>query len=246
MGEQQMATDSQETGSSACPHLEAAGKRWGDSISEERQTELDDLAAKQAAWVTQPETTRGDSPLEDFTLTGAEVFWLAQGSLAGPDADEAALADAGARLRSEDFSVRRRVDLSKLHLEGVDLNGAHLEGARLRGAHLEDADLREAHLEGAGLRGTFLDSATTMQDATLYAPGAPATPRVADARWGVVNLAVLDWTPFTERSALLGDEWLAHTSRPAPYQEPDKLKAAPRRERAAARAAHAAAQQRAP
>jgi hypothetical protein len=43
---------------SACPHPEAVGTRWGDDISEERQAELRAFADRQRVWAAQPEATR--------------------------------------------------------------------------------------------------------------------------------------------------------------------------------------------
>jgi hypothetical protein len=77
---------------------------WGDPISEERQAELDALAALQRRWAEQPMAMRGDSPLashsEYVPLAGSDMFWLAQRALAGPEGDAAALAAAETRLRS--------------------------------------------------------------------------------------------------------------------------------------------------
>lgn len=135
--------------------------------------------------------------------------------------------------------------LFQAHLEGADLVEAHLEGARLNQAHLEGADFTRAHLERrvyqpddvdlsrvrrvdpdfpatlspADLRNALLTSATTLRDATLCAPDAGDAPRVADTHWGGANLSTLDWTPFTKRGALLGDERAARDWRPTPFQE---------------------------
>ncbi len=105
--------------------------------------------------------------------------------------------------------------LRNASLPGADLSGAHLEAARLADAHLAGAELpsdalariREvradfpASLPGAYLCGAFFDEATMLDDAAFGAPG-HASVCLADARWGGVNLAVVDW----ERVQVLGDE----------------------------------------
>ncbi len=197
MSEQQSdsttATAVSATTTSACPHPEAIGKRWGDPISKERQAELDALAEQQRVWSEQPEAFLGESPFGGAgRLTGADVFWLAARALArwGEETDDvAALAAAQADLRAvaQDTQtgrgVRGKVDLRDTHLELADLmgahlegaflwgvyleqatlDGAHLEGARLHDASLELADLMGAHLEGAGLQGTHLEQALLFQ-----------------------------------------------------------------------------------
>lgn len=136
MGEQEQATDEQV---SECPHPKAVGKRWGDPISEGRQSELSRLAVMQLHWLHQPEAKRPDSPLYDAGLTGADIFWLSQHTkskelhLEGAFLQSAHLEGAG---------------LFRAHLEGATLDFAHLEGANLTGAHLEGTDLVGAHLEG--------------------------------------------------------------------------------------------------
>jgi uncharacterized protein YjbI with pentapeptide repeats len=317
---------------------------WGQPIDDDRKATLDDLAARQRAWIEQPTDSRGDSVFKDVELTGADVFWLAQRALAGADATPEMLADAARRLQVTDLTELLGTDLTELlgiylsglHLEGANLRAAHLEGAYIRaahleraflieahleraylvaahledaylaeahlegaflieahlerayltGLHLEGADLRAAHLEGADLRAAhlegrvylpddvnlvrmrtvvpafpatllaadlreaFLDGATTLRDSTLCTPAranaAPgAGPHVADIRWNSANLAVLDWTSFTERGALLGDEQEARDWRPVISTEAPALKQAQRGKRAAARREHAAEQQRA-
>ena len=55
---------SEQQTTSACPHPEAVGKRWGDPISEERQAQLDTQAKRQRTWAEQPPEARGNSPLK--------------------------------------------------------------------------------------------------------------------------------------------------------------------------------------
>src|SRR5260370_173044 len=84
-------------------------------------------------------------------------------------------------------------NLIAAQLNGADLRGAQLEGANLSCAQLKGADLREAQLEGVNLR-----------DATLGNEH-HIGPRLADAQWGTINLAVVDWSHVSK----LGDEWEA-------------------------------------
>jgi uncharacterized protein YjbI with pentapeptide repeats len=107
-------------------------------------------------------------------------------------------------------------DLLRAHLEGANLTVAHLEGADLLRAHLEGANLFRARLEGADLRLAFFDAATALNDVTLTGPKeGPA--RLADVRWGDVNLSVVDWTALHE----LGDERAARNWKPAPFKPPE-------------------------
>jgi uncharacterized protein YjbI with pentapeptide repeats len=124
-----------------------------------------------------------------------------------------------------------RANLSEVHLERAILQGAHLDGANLRGAHLqgtalfkaylrdtylrdahleqanlkgaqlEGADLREAHLEGTDLRYAFLDKASNLEGSSLGGTKFGFVS-LADAHWGDVNLAVVNWRSLK----MLGDE----------------------------------------
>jgi uncharacterized protein YjbI with pentapeptide repeats len=137
--------------------------------------------------------------------------------------------------------------LLEARLESADLVEAHLEGARLNRAHLEAADLTRAHLEGrvysaddadlarlravnpafpaslppTDLRGALLDDATVLRDTTLCAPGSRAGLLVGDTHWSGASLGALDWTPFTSRRALLGDERAARDWRSRAYTAPE-------------------------
>jgi uncharacterized protein YjbI with pentapeptide repeats len=171
---------SEQQTASACPHPGAVGKRWGDSISEERQAELQSYLDRWAA-----ETEHGERvgpfdnhPDEFFgvPLTGADVSWLAEQSgrdgigsvanlhLEGADLRGAHLERAGLReahLEGANLSVAHleNSDFSYAHLERVTLSNAHLKGAYLSNAHLEDADLSDAHLERTYLFAAHLESA---------------------------------------------------------------------------------------
>lgn len=101
--------------------------------------------------------------------------------------------------------------LKNAHLEKADLTFAHLEYAHLANAHLEGADLFRAHLEGARLRGTnlagaylqlaYFDHATVLDNAIL-GDETHGFVSVIDARWGAVNLSVIDWKAVK----MLGEE----------------------------------------
>jgi hypothetical protein len=156
--------------------------------------------------------------------------------------------------------------LDGAHLEAADLFAAHLEGADLDEAHLEGAVLNEAHLEGkvytqgdadlerirrwatdfpailppADLRLTFFNPATSLGDIHL-GDGTRGTIQVADVRWGGVNLAVVDWSPFTARRAFLGDEQAARNWVAQPFTETAKPKERHARQKRA-RAEHAVRQ----
>jgi uncharacterized protein YjbI with pentapeptide repeats len=169
----------------------------------------------------------------------------------------------GAHLERADLEGAhlKRADLAGVHLEGAFLRGAHLEGAVLVGAHLEghvyglepdeEADYQRVHqwakafprtLPPSDLRDAFLDTATSLDGITLGTPGTGAGQgyvRVADVRWGGVNLAVVkDWPA----KMVLGDEREAWTWQPPQRQEQDTAgqpttagKQVTRKERATAR-----------
>jgi hypothetical protein len=104
-----------------------------------------------------------------------------------------------------------------------------LERADLEGAQLEGANLTSARLAGADLRLAFFSSATALNDVTLSTQAHDAA-NVADARWGGVNLAVIDWSPIITGG--LGDEQAAWKWKPDPFT-PEQSQS--RKERAAAR-----------
>lgn len=172
---QTTTTAVQATQTSACPHPEAVGTRWGDLISEERQAILKVMAGKQKEWAAEADAMRGGSPFSGVSvgkgrvvtpLTGADVFWLAVYALTGPEGMERGtvavhgIVAVEEKLRVIPGSTTQSVlDLSALHLEGAHLYRAHLEGAHLGKAHLEGAELSESHLEGAYLAGAHLEKA---------------------------------------------------------------------------------------
>jgi hypothetical protein len=197
---------------SACPHPEAVGRRWGDPISEERQAELQGYLDR---WEAETDHGKRKGPFDQemrvnprLQLTGADVFWLAAESGRSP------LVGAVQNLHLEG------VHLANSHLEQANLRGAHLERAFLIGAyleqavlievHLEEADLRAADLEQANLRGAHLEGAD-LSEASLDSKTAlinvklDGETRLGDVQWGgvgAVNLTRLPW----DQVATLGDE----------------------------------------
>src|SRR5262249_26103424 len=133
----QTATAVQATTTSACSHPEAAGTRWGDPISEERQRLLLD---RLAAWDAEPDhgNRRGpfdasglsDREIEEkhLRLTGADVFFLAAHTLVAMRDDCPDLASAQTIVRTwrdADFELVLSLTLSGLHLDGANVDQAH-------------------------------------------------------------------------------------------------------------------------
>src|SRR5258707_5162000 len=140
------------------------------------------------------------------------------------------------------YTFLMRADLSDAHLEQSDLREAHLEVANLDGANLEGAILSNAHLGGANFQGTIFDGATMLNEVILVDTRYGAF-RVADARWGDVNLAVVsDWSPFTERGIPVGDERMAAEWKRVNFTETEKERQRPREIRARERRRHDAQQ----
>jgi uncharacterized protein YjbI with pentapeptide repeats len=156
MGEQQQVT------TSACPHPEAVGTRWGDPISEERQTELQGYLDRWAA-----ETDHGErkGPFESsaFTLDPQEDVWLQISRLRQGKQTHLSLTGADVSWLAEQSRRDGIAGAPNLHLERADLHGAHLEGAILRHAHLEETLFGEGHLEGANFMAASLERANFTQ-----------------------------------------------------------------------------------
>jgi hypothetical protein len=188
VGEQQSQTTTtalQESKSSACPHPEAVGKRWGDPISEERQAELQGYLDR---WAAEADHGARKGPFDGgpgksgVQLTGADIYWLCERvrddrfdhvtdlHLEGAWVFAAHMEGAdlsGAHLERVQFNLEsmernREYSAAELlagHLEGAWLSEAHLEGANLFRAHLNGANLGGAHLEGANLARAHLEGA---------------------------------------------------------------------------------------
>jgi uncharacterized protein YjbI with pentapeptide repeats len=220
-------------------HLERAELRWAHleradlayARLEEVRAEGVCLRGAELRWV---HLERAD--LDHAHLEGANLGWahlegavLAGAHLEGADLDGTYL--AGAQLGNAHLEG---TNFSRAHLEGAWLNDAHLEGAQLRDAQLERARLEGAHLEGKAMlaedlarirawapefparlspadqRLAFLSEATTLNGITL-GTNEHGYVRVADVRWGGVNLAVVRWPDrLYPPVAVLGDERIAH------------------------------------
>lgn len=138
------------------------GDVWGESITRKRAGELESTLQQWEAEKQHGER-RGpsDRTQDDWTvsvLTGADVFWLAARTLAGPNGD--VIWAHTALLAHNDMRSYLFPALSMLHLEGVNLSSANLTGANLSLAHLEHALLTSAHLEGASLIKAHLEEAS--------------------------------------------------------------------------------------
>ena len=90
-----------------------------------------------------------------------------------------------------------------MHLEGAYLNEAHLEDTSLYKAHLERTFLYKAHLEGARLSRMNIKEAHLKK--AVESGEQHIGPSLADAQWGNVNLAVVQWSQLD----MLGDEYEA-------------------------------------
>jgi hypothetical protein len=219
---------SEQQTTSACPHPEAVGKRWGDPISAERQAELQGYLDR---WEAETDHGERRGPFDTgagqgmgVSLTGADVSWLAEQEQAqfGLKVSRfSALSHLegaslwGAHLEGAPLSHMHleEVDLTYAHLEGATLDNAYLERAILIGAHLEAASLNEAGLEQADLSGAWLDSKTDLSDAAL-----DTQTKLGDIQWsgvGAVNLTRLPWDAIKK----LGDEVGVRNSSSAPDHE---------------------------
>lgn len=131
--------------------------KWGDSISANRQAELQNMLY---AWTADERDHGGPrSPFDGVRLTGADVYYLAERSgrdqfgevpnllLTGANLEVAGLREADLRAAKLSATNLRMADLRR-----ADLCGADLGKADLRGADLSRAILSEAHLSLTNLR----------------------------------------------------------------------------------------------
>lgn len=117
---------------------------------------------------------------------------------------------AGLTLRELEDASEIQCRMAGAIMEGVDLHAAHLEFAFFSWACLRCADLRWSHLERARLHTTNLEQAslqgTRLEGAHLnnviFSNEKRIGPKLADARWGDVNLTVIRWSQIK----MLGDE----------------------------------------
>lgn len=151
--------------------------------------EYADLERANLAYATMHDAHLGHARLSKACLTGTD---LVQTNMSDANLIQALLQQA---------------EIDRACLQCSDLTGAHLEGALCRAtvfyqanlneAHLEGCDLTGAYLAGANLSGAFFDASTKLVAVSLTDTEHGAAI-VADAHWRDVNLAVIDWTPFTE------------------------------------------------
>lgn len=92
-------------------------------------------------------------------------------------------------------------------LQEADLTHAEFENATLKEAHLEGADLYQARLAGVVLCGAFFDNTTLLNQVVLGTEKSDGA-FLLDVRWNGVNLAVVNWSEFSE----VGDERIARQS----------------------------------
>jgi uncharacterized protein YjbI with pentapeptide repeats len=131
----------------------------------------------------------------DLSEARLEKVYLSEAHLEGAILSEAHLEEgylSGAYLQE--------ADLSKAHLEGAYLNEAHLEDTSLYKVHLERTFLYKAHLEGARLSRTQIKESQLKK--AVESGEQHVGPSLADAQWGNVNLAVVQWSQVD----MLGDE----------------------------------------
>lgn len=134
----------------------------------------------------------------DLSEARLEQVYLSEAHLEGAILSEAHLEEgylSGAYLQ--------KADLSMTHLEGAYLNEAHLEDTFLYRAHLERTFLYKAHLEGARLSRTHIKEVQLKK--AVESGEQHIGPSLADAQWGNVNLAVVQWSQVE----MLGDEYEA-------------------------------------
>ena len=136
--------------------------------------------------------------LEKTDLSGArlEKVYLSEAHL-----EQANLSEAHLEEGYLSGTYLQEADLSGVHLEGAYLNEAHLKDASLYKAHLERTFLYKAHLEGARLSRMPIEEAELKK--ALESGQQHIGPSLADAQWGNVNLAVVQWSQVR----MLGDEY---------------------------------------
>lgn len=219
---------------SACPHPDAVGTRWGDTISAARQVELQGYLDR---WETETDhgvrrgpldpTGRSDEDQQRLKLTGADAFWLARqvgrkestfvpdlhlegAYLFGAHLEQARLGEAHLQHAYLGRAHLNRAYLGKSNLTHAYLGAAYLEGAELGKTQLEEADLGEAHLEsaylnGANLKGAYLVGAWFDSKTQLSNVSLDQKTRLGDIHWS--GLGAVDLTRIDwSHATILGDE----------------------------------------
>jgi uncharacterized protein YjbI with pentapeptide repeats len=154
-------------------------------------------------------------PDESWNEASDEELHAAAAILNGADLRSTHLEDAdlcGVYLQDADLRAAHleQADFCRAHLEGVRLHGANLKFAYFRAAYLERANLFRANLEHAILMDAYLGGAILVRssleeaelDRVILSDEKHGCPRVADVRWGNVNLAAVKWSQVK----MLGDE----------------------------------------
>src|SRR3989441_268564 len=138
-------------------------------------------------------------------LTGADLSeaHLEEAELIGAYLEKASLHEAHLEKADLARAHLQRAFLARAHLKEADLSEAHLEDTFLYRAHLERTFLYKAHLEGARLSKTHIEEAHLKK--ALESGEQHIGPSLADAQWGNVNLAAVQWSQVD----MLGDEYEA-------------------------------------
>jgi hypothetical protein len=130
--------------------------------------------------------------------------------------EDAAIHLEGANLQRTDLTLSV---LRSAHLEGANLQDTFLVGVSLRNAYLGIPDSYDAnpatsgdYLKGqvsfADLRKAYFDASSTLASVILGG-NMHGVVRIADVRWGNVNLATVEWSQIDR----LGDENVARDRR---------------------------------
>jgi uncharacterized protein YjbI with pentapeptide repeats len=155
--------------------------------------------------------------LEQATVSNArlEKAYLSEAHL-----EKTVLAEAHLEESYLSGAYLQGADLSEAHLEGAYLNEARLKESLLYKAHLERAFLYKAQLEGARLSRTPVAQVNLKK--ALESGEQHIGTSLADAQWGDVNLAVVQWSQME----MLGDEYEAHQATRAGQKKEDETRLA--------------------
>jgi uncharacterized protein YjbI with pentapeptide repeats len=147
-----------------------AEHRWGETITPERQAELDGYLQR---WMNNEDAhDESAGPFAHVQLAGDDIFWLVTHPFATSKSKVINFIGAHLERAYLEGATLRKAQLTGAHLAEANLRGAHLEeaylyGAYLEKAHLEEVHLKEAYLQGAHLEGAYLQGAH-LEKAHLY------------------------------------------------------------------------------